>query len=113
MRCGLAMRAGEIGREALGPAKLADVGGGDGEGGGEEAEARVGLRRGPRPSGRAGSESAVGCLVPEGAVLGAFAALDRDHAVDQVADEAGLDGGGGEDEGRGTGAMPDHCAESA
>ena len=46
--------AGEIGREALGPAKLTHVGGGDGEGGGEARRGRGCRQRSRHRSGREG-----------------------------------------------------------
>ena len=98
MRCGLAIGPEKSAGKAFGPTQFADIGGGDGKGGGGKAERGLaGGKAGAGKEQRIGG--AVGGFVPEGAGGGGFAALDRDHAVEKVAEQPKLDVGGSKDQG--------------
>lgn len=97
MRWGLAIGPEKSGGEALGAAKLTHIGRGDGQSRGDGTQ-RGGACCDSGAEKEKEVRSPVRRLVPEGAVLGALPALDRDHAVDEVADKPRLDRGRGDQE---------------
>ena len=94
----LAHGAAEILGESASATEDSDVGGEDGQEAGEPAEF-VGKRR-PRERVPGGDEDegigdAIGEVVEDFARRGAEATFDGDHAIEEVAEEAELDEGGG------------------
>lgn len=99
VRRGLAMGPERIGGEALGPAQFADIGRGDGEGGGGKPER--GLARSEAGAGEDRVSAArSGASFQKGPVGVDWPALDRYHAVKEVAQKPQLHGGGSEDQGQ-------------